>query len=68
MANKLVADRATLNEHLIGGVELEAVNTDAVSTTVECPTIDDLIIPVYNWDNRDDKSHCIDFGELYTAY
>ena len=27
-----------------------------------------MIIPVYDWDNRDDKSHCIDFGELYTAY
>jgi hypothetical protein len=68
MANKLIADKASLYEHLIGGVGLGAVNPDAVPTTVECPNIDDLIIPVYDWEDRDNKSHCIDFGELYTAY
>jgi hypothetical protein len=32
IANKLIADRADLNEHLIGGVGLGAVNPDAIPT------------------------------------
>jgi hypothetical protein len=68
MANKLIADKAALDEHLIAGVGHGAINPEAFPTTVECPNIDDLIIPVYEWDGRDDKSHCIDFGEMYTAY
>ena len=60
--------RQALDELLIGGVGHGAVNPDAVPTTVECPSIDDLIIPVYDWEDRDNKSHCIDFGELNTAY
>ena len=64
---KLIADKANLDEHLIGGGGLGAINPDAVPTTVECPNIDDLIILVYDWENRDTKSHCFDFGEMYTA-
>ena len=48
MANKLIADKANFDEHLIVGVGLGAINPDAVPTTVECPNIEDFIIPVYD--------------------
>jgi hypothetical protein len=68
MANKLIDDKAALDAHLISGVGLGAANPEAIPTTVDCPYIEDLIIPVYDWENRDNKSHCFDFGEMCTAY
>jgi len=64
MGNKLIADIA----RLAGQASIGVMNDIAVPTTVECPMIDDLMIPVHHWETYEVKSCCFDYCELYTAY
>ena len=52
MGNKLVADRVKLS----GQGSVGVVNHLATPTTVECPMIYDLMIPVHHWDAYEIKS------------
>lgn len=53
-------------EHQEGGIGVIA--PFVIPDVIQCPIMAEILIPVHHWDTNENKSHCFDYCELYTAY